>query len=305
MSQLVSPRCAHAVYIVVIYFPIVTRLVHELFAFAMGLCSAIRQITVEPVLFTFMLSMFMTFPLLQQLAFKKICQNDFGTDACKNLTKANEDTVQSKTSHWILYQSLAFTLPSILSSLIFGSWSDKVGRKFTLVLPLIGAVLQAVNSLLNVAYMSLDVNFLIIGVFLGGCFGGFATLLLSVFSYMADITDKASRTLRVGILESMIFLGGTVGELIGGVLVDHSGYMAAFGLAVSLNALAIIYTCFVLRESYSPQEVQERNWVLLALPNHLKKVFHAVIKERPQHKRLSLFLLLGVFTIIILSMLNS
>ena len=147
--------------------------------------------------------------------------------------------------------------------------------------------------------MSLNVDFLLIGISLSGCFGGFATLLLSVFSYIADITDKGNRTLRVAILESMIFLGGTFGELIGGVLIDHSGFMVAFGLTVALNLLTLLYVCFILRESYYPPPLQGK-WALVAVHQHLRKVGSALVRERPQGNRLSLMALLGAFSILLL-----
>ena len=261
------------------------------------------QVTVEPVLLTYMMSTFMTIPLLQQLAFKKICHEIFDAEACKNLTKSQDNKVHAETSQWILYHSIAFTIPSIMSSLVMGSWSDKIGRRFPLALPLIGAIIQAVGTMINVAFMSLNVDFLLIGISLSGFCGGFGTLLLSVFSYIADITDKGNRTPRLAILESMIFLGGTFGGLIGGVLIDQSGFMVAFGLTASLNLLNFLYVCFILRESFFPPPL-EGKWALVAVHQHLRKLGSALIRERPQGNRLSLMVLLGTFTILNLGKVN-
>ena len=261
-----------------------------------------RKITVEPVLFFYMLCVFMSFPLVQQLAFKKICHAKYDAETCKNLTKSQEDVVHQETSKWILHQSIALMLPSIAASLILGSWSDKVGRKTVLILPSIGSVLLFTNYILNVAYFSLDVNYILIGVCISGFFGGFATTLLGVFSYISDITDKSQRTVRVAILESMIFLGGTVGNLIGGVLVEHQGFMAAFGLCLGLNVLVILYVSLILPESYFPEGDQEGNWALVAVHNHLKASFQVLTKQRPQHQRLNLLVIMfGVLFFILIS----
>ncbi|XP_078350899.1 lysosomal proton-coupled steroid conjugate and bile acid symporter SLC46A3-like [Oculina patagonica] len=251
-----------------------------------------RKITVEPVLFFYMLCTFMSFPIVQQLAFKKICYEKYDAETCKNLTKSQEDLVHQKTSKWILHQSLAVMLPSIAASLILGSWSDRVGRKTVLILPSVGSVLLYINYMLNVAYFSLHVNFILIGVCISGFFGGFATTLLGVFSYISDITDKSQRTLRVAVLESMIFMGGTVGNLVGGVLVEHHGFMAAFGLCLGANVLVILYVSFILPESYFPAADQEGNWALVAVHNHLKSSFQVLTKQRPQHQRLNLLVIL-------------
>ena len=260
-----------------------------------------RKITVEPVLFFYMLCTFMSIQLVQQLAFNKICQEKYDAETCQNLTKAQEDFVHEETSKWILYQSVSLTVPSVAASLILGSWSDTVGRKTVLVLPSVGSVLLYINYMLNVWYFSLDVNFILIGVCISGFFGGFATTLLGVFSYISDITDKSQRTLRVAILESMIFLGGTVGNLVGGVLVEHQGFMAAFGLCLGLNVIVILYVSLILPESYCPEQDQEGNWALVAVHNHLKACFRVLAKQRPQHQRLNLLVILfGIFFLIVL-----
>lgn len=261
-----------------------------------------RRVTVEPVLFFYMLCTIMSGPLVQQLAFNKICYDKYNSETCKNLTKSQEDFVHEKTSKWILYQSVALMVPSIAASLILGSWSDKVGRKTVLILPSVGSVLLYINYMLNVGYFSLDVNYILIGVCISGFFGGFATTLLAVFSYISDITDKSQRTLRVAILESMIFLGGTVGNLIGGVLVEHRGFMAAFGLCLGLSVTVILYVSFILPESYFPEGDHEGNWALVAVHNHLKASFRVLTKQRPQHQRLNLLVIIfGVLPFILIS----
>jgi len=154
-----------------------------------------------------------------------------------------------------------------------------------------------------VGYFSLDVNFILIGVCISGFFGGFATTLLGVFSYISDISDKSQRTLRVAILESMIFLGGTVGNLVGGVLVEYQGrgFLVAFGLCLGLSVIVILYVSLILPESYFPERDQEGNWALVAVHNHLKASFRVLTKQRPQHQRLDLLMtLFGIFFLIVL-----
>ena len=268
----------------------------------MAFLNHLRKITVEPVLFFYMLCTFMSYPLVQQLAFRKICHEKYDDEICKNLTKSQETYVQQTTSKWILYQSISLTLPSIFASLILGSWSDKVGRKVILILPSVGSILLYINYIMNVAFFSLNVNFIIIGVCISGFFGGFATTLLGVFSYISDITDKSQRTMRVAVLESMIFMGGTVGNLVGGVLVEHHGFMPAFGLCLALNVLIILYVSFVLPESYFPQGDQAGNWALVAIHNHLKASFEVLTKRRPQHQRLNLLVIIfGIMSFILIS----
>jgi len=89
----------------------------------------------------------------------------------------------------------------------------------------------------------------------------------------------------------MVFLGGTVGNFIGGVLVDNGGFIPAFGLCLALNVLIILYVSLLLPESYFPQGDQGGNWALAAVHNHLKASFQVLTKCRAQHKRLNLLVI--------------
>jgi len=268
----------------------------------MSIKTTLCKITVEPVLFFYMFCTFMSFPLLQQLAYRKMCDEKFNETLCKNLTQAQQNIVQSKTSDWIRYQSIAFTVPSICSSLVFGSWSDSVGRKAIMILPPIGSVLMAINNLLNIHFFQLDVNFLLVGSIVAGIFGGFATTLSAVFSYMSDITDKSNRTLRIGILESMVFLGGCSGEMITGVLLDHSGFMTAYGVVLGMNVCIIIYIVIVLNESYFPSKETTSVNPLVKVHKHVINVWKMLFQRRPGNKRMYLLVIIfGAFSFVLIS----
>ena len=266
------------------------------------LAQILRQITVEPVLFTYMFCIFLSFPVLQQLAFKKICHENFNETVCTNIrhkdfTTQNEQ-VASATSQWILYQSIGLAIPSIFASLVFGSWSDRVGRRIVMILPPVGGLLLNINYLLNVHFFLLNVNYLLFGIIISGFFGGFATVLLSVFAYISDISSKTERTLRVGLLEAMLFFGATISNLVGGVLLEYSGFMAPFGLALALNICIMLYICFILQESYHPPDRYEGGWSLIVLHEHFKNGVDVICKKRSGSNRLHLNILLFiVFTI--------
>ena len=258
-----------------------------------------RLITVEPVLFLFMLSVFLVTPLQEQLIYKKICHSKYNETVCKNLKTDDryvkeESYVQKQTSNWSMYLRVTTTIPSMLAAMILGPCSDKIGRKFSLILPLIGTMLEAACLILNSYYLSWDVSIMCIGGIIAGFSGSYATLLMAVFSYMADVSSEKSRTLRVALLESMIFLGGCVGELVGGVLVDHAGFFVAFSLAVGLYLLNLLYVIFILQESYHPQEKLRLSHVLCDY-KHLVNSVRVFTKKRQNRLRSKLILLMATF----------
>lgn len=47
--------------------------------------------------------------------------------------------------------------------------------------------------------------------------------MLGGFAYISDITDSKNRAFRIGVLEAMIYVGGTVAFFLSGVWVQDSG----------------------------------------------------------------------------------
>ncbi|XP_028409598.1 proton-coupled folate transporter-like [Dendronephthya gigantea] len=263
----------------------------------MGFLQIFRQITVEPVLFAFMLCTFLKMPVSQQLIFRKtcislynesFCEHNFTSRSCGESLSDEEIAVQKSSSQWIFYNTLAYELPSIVTSLLLGSWSDKFGRKFAILLPLVGLGLEAISGLVNAHFFSASPVYLLFGNILSGMFGGFSTILMALFSYIADITkDKRERTLRIGLLESMTFFGGATGELISGVLIEKLGFIAPYIVILSLVVITTIYVVLVLKESYFPNQ-QSRFFSTESFLGSLK----VWVKNRPGKRRLQLILLL-------------
>ena len=78
-----------------------------------------------------------------------------------------------------------------------GGWSDKVGRRPTLILPVLGGVLDAAGVLI-VMIFDLPIYCFFVGAFLHGLFGYYTAIILACLSYIADTTDQTQIALRLG-----------------------------------------------------------------------------------------------------------
>ena len=80
-------------------------------------------VTVEPVLFFYMLATFMQYSVFQDLVYKKTCLDNFNKTVCQNLNNITEalDLVQEQSSHWILGSTIALTIPSIIVANLLGA----------------------------------------------------------------------------------------------------------------------------------------------------------------------------------------
>lgn len=119
------------------------------------------------------------------------------------------------TTQWKLYISVVGFSLGLLMVLLLGSWSDVAGRRPVLLLSNAGLALQAVVYLL-VMNLKLPLVYFLVGRVLCGLSGDVNLFLAGCFSYVADISDRQSRTTRVAILETCLGISGMLSGIIGG-----------------------------------------------------------------------------------------
>ena len=215
--------------------------------------------TVEPVLFVFMFASFLSYSAFQQLLRDLVCQHTpncslshspSSSDGSCSEPSAVEQHVQTETSHWILYVNLASGIPTILFSLLFGALSDQIGRKFFIVLPAVGSVINAA-VMIQVVYMqtTLPIAYFLLGYVVWGCYGSFTVLNVAVYSYAADISGNSKRTFQIGVLESMTYLGATLSQVVGGVWIKYGHYAQLFWCILACFVAVVLYTVVFLPKS--------------------------------------------------------
>ncbi|PIK58124.1 putative proton-coupled folate transporter-like [Apostichopus japonicus] len=277
-----------------------------------AISEARNVVTVEPVLFLYMLGSFLQFIAVQQLLYFKVCVIKFNdTVMCNNLTmyKDEEKEVSSAASHWVIILNLALTVPSVISSLFLGSWSDTTGRRTVILLPTVGTIIYCCFLIVSASFIYTSVWIIIAAQAILGVTGAYPILTSAVFSYLGDITTKENRTVRFGILESMTFIGSSIGLFTSGFVIDNLGFVAVFIYIIIVEVLIVIYVLLWLRESVSqygrfgiPEriedsveadlgKVEKRRCVELFKVEHFVKSFSAVFRDRPQKRRLQVILL--------------
>lgn len=135
-----------------------------------------------------------------------------------------------------------YALASFFTAPLWGSLSDRIGRKPLILLGLVGFSL----SFIIFALFINNLVILYISRVIGGLFSG--ALYTSVTGFIGDMSSDEDRNKYMGFMGMSIGLGFIFGPAIGGVLGGHFGLRAPFITSAVLIALLFIYASMVLQE---------------------------------------------------------
>ncbi|XP_037079425.1 proton-coupled folate transporter-like [Pollicipes pollicipes] len=272
---------------------------------------ALLPVTVEPVLFLFMVGSYMQYTALQSLIYAKVCQERYSSYVCDTLDlaehKPQEDEVQDQSSYWMLLSNVALAVPSVISGIYIGTWSDVFGRKVPLLLPPLGQILSALVFMVMSAYRAAPVDLVILASGVAGALGGFAGMILVVMSYLSAVTATGARTARVGVLEAMSLLGGFIGPFVGSLVFEQAGRTWTFCALLIINVAIVLYVVLLVREVPPPcpppaaDSLCETLTQLFSLRHLLDAILTSVRSREGRRRRYILMLLASSFVI----MLNS
>lgn len=187
-------------------------------------------LTIEPVLFMFMFGVYFRSSVLTQYIFNRYGQEAFKTELnysgpfnfCMTVetldvlvSNGTGNYVSQQTSYLNMGIGITSQLPGIFAALIFGPLSDRIGRRFMMIIIPCASCASAVLIILLIT-LNWQVELLALIVTLNGVVGGVPGIVTVVYSYCSDVSSKRWRTFRIGVLESMIYLSASLGLLTGG-----------------------------------------------------------------------------------------
>jgi MFS transporter, DHA1 family, tetracycline resistance protein len=146
----------------------------------------------------------------------------------------------SKYGGWLMF---VYAFMQFLCAPLFGSLSDKYGRRKVLLFSLLGFGIDYLFLALAPTYA-----WLFIGRVISGITGASIT---TGFAYIADVSTAENRAKNFGLVGAAFGLGFIIGPLIGGLL-GQLGPRVPFYAAAALALLNCLYGYFILPESFPP-----------------------------------------------------
>lgn len=208
-------------------------------------------------MFLYMLAFMTTTVVEQDFFLQKACRvnNNFSAEICDNIKNISnveyKRLVQITTARFIQWESIAAHIFPIILAFFLGSFSDRHGRKFPLLMGLFGKLLYSLMMILNAHMVNWPLEYVIFTATLPAALtGADVAIFASCFAYISDITTLDNRTLRVTILDvcylSAMPLGVTLGSYIFHEYMGKS-HEKMFIINASLMVVSIIYTLFALK----------------------------------------------------------
>nr|XP_053632535.1 proton-coupled folate transporter-like isoform X2 [Cherax quadricarinatus] len=269
--------------------------------------NALRGITTEPIIFLNVLGWTVQSSVTTNLLLFKVCiEQQYDNITCANLTAypEEEEVVQKIVTTINMYIDLVTNIPAVFFVLFLGSWSDKHGRKIPLMFPLIGSFLSTVIYFINAYRVELPAMYVLLAAVPRAITGGFITLLMASYSYMADITKIQARTTRVAFLDLSFGLGAPIGLLLSDFLFYRLEYLGNYGVSGIIFFIAVIYTIMCIEDTRGPfsrhhleaSELSHKPSIMcrdLFDIKNIKDTFAVVKKPRPNKGQARILLLMG------------
>ncbi|XP_061390819.1 probable peptidoglycan muropeptide transporter SLC46 [Musca vetustissima] len=267
-----------------------------------------KEISVEPTMFLYMFAFMITSVVEQDFFLQKACRvnNNFTDEICEHIKDSEnaeyKKQVQITTAWFLQWESISAHVFPIILALFLGSFSDRRGRKFPLLMGLCGKFIYSVMIVVNARMKSWPVEYILYTATLPSALtGADVAIFASCFAYISDISTLKNRTLRVTILDVVYLSAMPTGVALGSYLFYNHfnrSYANMFTLNASLLALSIIYTIINLKWQTTEKQrsLRELGWCGFFGDffdkQHVVDSIAVLTKKRPGNRRSFLIILL-------------
>jgi DHA1 family multidrug resistance protein-like MFS transporter len=154
-----------------------------------------------------------------------------------------------RVAFWAGLVTSAQATTMALMAPVWGSLSDRYGRKIMVVRAMFGGsvIIGAMGFVGNVYQL----------VVLRAIQGLFTGTVSAATTLVASSTPPQRRGYAIGLLQMALYLGNSVGPLLGGFVADTLGYRAAFWVTGGLLFLAGVLVSAGVHEEFTPPEELE------------------------------------------------
>ena len=265
-----------------------------------------KSISIEPVIFLYMLAIYIAIPTDEALLYREICSKFYNISICDSLNQMKhnrsetfstmESLIQKSASIYMIYLNFVYSIPSIFISMIYSVWSEKYSHKIPLILSNLGCILATIiNLFVSIVRTNYSIEIFFLANFFLSLFGSTSTMVSIIYNYLLHITTVENRTQRLAILESCVMFGSTIGLILSGILLDLTNFQWNCFVILSIHVMNIVYIVFFVQEVIDKQERMiscTSFYRSLFVWNDIRNSWRAICKKRRFNQRKYLLLAL-------------
>lgn len=267
-------------------------------------------LTVEPFLCCYIMPSLISVLAVANLTHQMACRVNlqFNDTICSDLLSPNNTEYEKQVEVTALSMlpwktPLGSSIPAIMV-LFLGSYSDRHRkRKPFLLMPLLGELLSTTGFIfcaLNLSTWRMEISGIAESLF-PALTGGITVMMMSVYSYIADVTTPENRTFRFGLVHILAASISSIGYAISGILYQSIGFYGVFTISIIIHLTGFFYCVFYIKEPRSaPTDLPKKNICFdIFDPRHVVDTVVVVFKKRSGSERIRIILLMLTFIVIL------
>ncbi|XP_076098381.1 lysosomal proton-coupled steroid conjugate and bile acid symporter SLC46A3-like [Mytilus galloprovincialis] len=187
-----------------------------------------------------------------------------------------QQEIQRETAQWNAYGHIASAFPALIMTILVGSWSDKIGRRVALIIPILGLIFKCSFLAISVQ-LEWNIYYLLIPFFVDGIAGTSVGFISAALSFTADLTKYGkTRTFGIVLVEMTLGLGVTTANITSGYLIRYTGFLYSVVACLSVTILTLILIIFL------PETVQsKKNFQSVSQIQYFKNSINFYIHKGP------------------------
>jgi MFS family permease len=185
--------------------------------------------------------------------------------------------------------------------IFLGQWSDSHGRKFPILVASLTPVVQAVALIICVHLKDLDGYAVGLTASISRSLCGAEVVFgMGAYSYLADRTTAAARTIRIGLLSAGYNLGVPIGSAVAGAVTSANlGYTINFSISAAIGLAGVLIVLFTVdNKVINPPDEEKENGCFTNVASAFKKFLgyiKVLFKNRDGYDRAKILLLVIAF----------
>ena len=203
--------------------------------------------------------------------------------------------VQQRAARWGIYLYLAGGIAAVISNFVFGTLTDRFGRKFLFLFPCIGTLIRTAGVIVGI-HFDLPLWFYVFGFFLEGCTGQVFNIFQVSYLYVVDITIAGKqRSVGIVLMEVAIGFGSIIPSLVAGYILQGSGSFQ-LPIMISCGMLVVTFILMLTLPETFPKSVRAKRDDSSNLEN-LKDSVDLYISKKNAGRRWMYITILAVFAL--------